>query len=526
MAESFRVYGTSAVTHRCVLHDDERIKVCSGTLKKGGNCANRAADASTPGMMPTCRIHRDQLKVSGWCRALLPCGFECGRIFEWKPHGFQRCPGHRKTLTTCYFLNMPKEMRLRVYQFLLPDGPIPAQYRNSRDLTTDGEGVCTAILRVNKLIHAEAADLLYSTRLFTIELSGNGLRMCNSVSPFRRHRFPDNGGISALQDYQMQLMLLEQQNKRRLLMARREQDNITGGSSLTCTSAIYQQPYRTRTPCTYRPIETLWHPPLSDRCFNMIRSFLIKFVFPPEGDPYFASHRAHGSSNPDASIHKILESRLYDYCDHLHRLIERLQLIHRPIAHLDIIIKFGDTYVKQEEAFSAAQLLLRPFRRLYNVAKPNVLSITMNHFQGYEAELVVPDRISCTEEDGTFTDYLKCWTRDLSSSQPSCGSPQIFKAYRKLEELLSNVKEHCYHAEPTFSQFTDLLHSAKVAREAEDLTHFKKIWDQVVNIWFGYLNERDNFQSNVARSIDAIYDLVGNGSEASGPVSAELKGLD
>ena len=35
------------------------------------------------------------------------------------------------------------------------------------------------------------------------------------------------GGNHALQDYQMQLMLLEQQNKKRLLMARQEQDSIT-----------------------------------------------------------------------------------------------------------------------------------------------------------------------------------------------------------------------------------------------------------------------------------------------------------
>ena len=36
-----------------------------------------------------------------------------------------------------------------------------------------------------------------------------------------------NGGNHALQDYQMQLMLLEQQNKKRLLMARQEQDTIS-----------------------------------------------------------------------------------------------------------------------------------------------------------------------------------------------------------------------------------------------------------------------------------------------------------
>ena len=517
MAEGIRVYGTSAINHRCVLHDDERVTVCSGTLKKGGNCVNKATDTSASGVMPTCRIHRDQLKVSGWCRAPLPCGFQCGRVFEWKPHGFQLCPGHRNDLTTCYFLKMPKEMRLRVYQFLLPDRPIPAQYGNSRNLTTDGEGVYTAILRVNKLIHDEAADLLYSTRAFTIEVSENGLTMCNSASTFVRYRFQYHGN-HALQDYQMQLMLLEQQNKKRLFMARQEQDNIFRGSSSTHTPAIrgIQQPNRFHIPYAYGPIETLWRPPISDRCFNMIRSFLIEFVFPSIRGPYFANSHAHGSSNADAAIREALESRLYDYCDHLHRLIERLQLIQRPIARLDIIIKFGGTYIEREDAFSAAQFLLRPFRRLYNVAKPNVLSITTQDFQGWETELLIPDWIPCIA-DRTFADYLKCWSRDLSSSQPSCECPQVFEAYWKLKELLSSVKEHCYHAEPIFSQFEDLLQAARVAREAEDLTHFKQIWDQVVNIWLDYLNDRKSFQSNVARSIDAIYDIVGNGSEASGP---------
>lgn len=39
---------------------------------------------------------------------------------------------------------------------------------------------------------------------------------------------PNGGGNHALQDYQMQLMLLEQQNKKRLMMARQEQDSMTG----------------------------------------------------------------------------------------------------------------------------------------------------------------------------------------------------------------------------------------------------------------------------------------------------------
>lgn len=47
--------------------------------------------------------------------------------------------------------------------------------------------------------------------------------------------FPEGGSNHALQDYQMQLMLLEQQNQKRLMMARREQDG--GGEFLAVQRA-------------------------------------------------------------------------------------------------------------------------------------------------------------------------------------------------------------------------------------------------------------------------------------------------
>lgn len=53
--------------------------------------------------------------------------------------------------------------------------------------------------------------------------SGNGPRPGMAQAPGAPQQ-----GNHALQDYQMQLMLLEQQNKKRLLMARQEQDNMSG----------------------------------------------------------------------------------------------------------------------------------------------------------------------------------------------------------------------------------------------------------------------------------------------------------
>jgi hypothetical protein len=516
MAKDIRVHSASAIVHRqtCMLHDNERTTMCSGTLRKGGNCVNKATSPRVPGMMPTCKIHQDQLKMSGWCRAPLPCGFECGRLFEWKPHGFQLCPGHSEYPMTCYFLKIPMELRLRVYRFLLPDRPIPAGFKYSSDLTTDDDGVYTAILRVNHQIHDEAAYLLYSTRVFTIELFRNRLSMCNSANKFDPYWALAHGN-RLVQYYQMRLMLLEQSNKRRLLRARQEQDNINGESNPTSTTPIrvigaIQLPTRSSTPYTYGEIEPVWHPPLGERYFNMIRSFRIVIVFPPSEGPNSAIYRAHGPLNTDTANHKVLECRLYNYCDCLHRLVGRLRLIQAPIAHLEISIRFGNTYITRDKVFFTAQLLLQPFRHLRNVAIPVILSITVKNFQGRETKLPIQDW-SSSAAGRTFVDYLKCWSRDISSSQLSFKCPQVFETFWQLEKLISSIIEHSHYAAPEFYQLEDLLHAARIAREAEDLTCFREIWDRVVNIWFDYLNSQKDFQSNVERSINSIYDMVGKG---------------
>src|SRR5438045_3647670 len=133
-------------------------------------------------------------------------------------HGFELCPDHRVYSTACYFLRIPVKMRLRIYQFLLPDKLIPARHSNPGNLRVDGERVYTAILRVNCQIHDEATSYFYGTRIFTIEPFANSLNMCNLPNTFPLFRFSCLGSVHALQDYQMQLMLLEQQNKVHLLM--------------------------------------------------------------------------------------------------------------------------------------------------------------------------------------------------------------------------------------------------------------------------------------------------------------------
>lgn len=508
MANDIKVCGASAMPRHqtCELHNDERKTKCSGTLRRGGICTNKAKGPSAPGVMPTCYIHRDQLKVPTWCKALLPCGFECGRLLEWKPHGFQLCPSHLEDSMACYFFKIPIEIRCRIYRFLLPDGAIPARFKNSRHLTTDWGQVYTAILCVNHQIHEEAANLLYCARVFTIEVSENTLSMCNLPNKcveYVRHGSPQCG--YALQD-QLQLMPLDQQYK--ALRSRQNQDNSNGESSSIHT------PVTSPPAIGHKPVEPVWDPPLSERYFTMIQSFRIELLFhyPISYTPY----KPPGSSTSGTDKRKVLRLRLSCYCDQLHRLIGRLRLRERPIAHLEIVIKFSNTYIQPSsfpapmEAYSAARFLLNPFRRLCKVAKPQVLSITINDFPTREMELLCPDRISSPARRA-FANYLGCWSKDLSSSQPSFKCDQVLEAYWRLESLLSSIQQH-WKAEPRIFQFAGLLHAARIAREANSLESFREIRDLVRTIWFEHLDDQKVFQSNVMQSIDAIDGIIEKGS--------------
>jgi hypothetical protein len=423
---------------------------------------------------------------------------------------------------TCYLLKIPIEMRLRIFGYLLPDGPVPAQYRGSRCLTSNGEPVCAALLRVNHQIHDETARLLYSVKPFTVELVGDSLAMCNS--PKRQIPFPPGPppgppsfANNAHRDYSMQLMLLEQQNKKRLMIARQKQDRLmelanNGSSSSSHTPAAnipnyFNQPGRgADISYTCGPVEPAWDPPLNLKYFNMIQSFRVEIVFPapprafpPPGPPPPPSLPP---PTPDMRA-KWLAKLLHTYCDHLHKLIGRFRLLPRPLARLHVVIglKLGGIVTNLEEAISAARVLLRPFQRLRNVSTPEVPLILIKNFENQEVELLNNPHWTSLVSDLHFDDYLNSWLSDVTSAGPSF-DPPVFKAYWQLEQLMSNIRGN--HSDASFQPFAELLHTARVAREADDLPNFRTVWDTVLNIWFDYVNNQRLFQSNVSLSIDAI----------------------
>lgn len=255
----------------------------------------------------------------------------------------------------------------------------------------------------------------------------------------------------------------------------------------------------------YKPAGPIWNPQLTERYFTMIQSFRIELLF-----HHPINYRSPGSSISDTDKVRVLVSRLARYNDQLHRLIQRLRKL--SLVRLEIIIKFANSNVESlsfQEVFVASWDLLNPFRCLFNVARPRVVSITANDPRSRQFAEIFPSRVS-SSETRAFANNLNSWSKDLSSSQPSLKCDQVLEAYWGLENLLSSMKEHC-KSEPRFLQFGELLQAARIAREANNLEHFKKIWDRVVAIWFEHLDFQESLQSNVTQSIDAINGIVNKG---------------
>ncbi|KAF4633918.1 hypothetical protein G7Y89_g4192 [Cudoniella acicularis] len=569
MASESLHHVNSFATHSktCPLHESEKNKLCSGKLRKGGQCINKALPPFEPWLMPTCKVHRDQTKYSTLCRAVLECGFRCGRSCEFKVHENQLCPEHLETPMSCYFLKIPIELRFRIYGYLLPDMIIPAQlgrgppspFGMNRSLKSDGEPVCTSILRVNHQIHDESTSILYGSNTFTINLNTYGLVMLG------KEQNPEN---LALQDYQAQLMLFEQQNIRRRLMQMNNpvvlpqpamspqqamqlaqqqaqqqqtaQQNMqlaqvraqvarNNMAQLAFTSFPVQPQVRQGpVPVTnyYQPspglgpypqaqlyFEPIWTPSVDEKYFRGIHSFLVEINLVPSmqwNNGPMPGNMINGIS-PPGWTNKNLETQIYGYCDHLHRLVKRLLLSKNRISSLEVSINFHNTSVAHAEVFDAARILLEPLKHL-KARRANLLSINVADQQGRTSDLLQPHWVPSPAYQ-SFDQYLGEWNQALTSPEPAREYTPIFEAYWQIDKLVSTIMNHPVHPfnrDQTLGEFPDLLHAAKIAREAENVTGFGEIWERVVNIWIDHLSAEKAYHESVANSISSIYDLVKN----------------
>ncbi|CAO2657763.1 Nn.00g038890.m01.CDS01 [Neocucurbitaria sp. VM-36] len=198
------------------------LKRCSGYKKTKLRCSvvigKRAQQNTRPTYLPTCSAHRDQQSFAGWCQYKSADGGRCGRLFRWVPPYLELCSDHEDYPDTpCYLFNLPLELRHEIYRYLLPtraigsstaalhDGlgdecVIPHSLHGSMNSRPRFTHQCSGsvqpesstrrkhgsifplpllnLLLVNRQIHDEAKDLLFSIAVFTIDVRKDGTFMC------------------------------------------------------------------------------------------------------------------------------------------------------------------------------------------------------------------------------------------------------------------------------------------------------------------------------------------------------------
>ena len=292
----------------------------------------------------------------------------------------------------------------------------------------------------------------------------------------------------------MQLMLLEQQNKKRLFIARQEQAGIRASRN-----SFPQDQLNDDRILTSRK-GPVWTPWLSQRYFEMIRSFRVDIWF--YGKLMHPAPRPRLPAPPSDEDKEWMQTKLYYYCDQLHALVERLARHPVRIRDLSIAVRCIDAYMVPTDVALAAQMLLRPFRRLRRIETPRLQSLSFHQSSREMVELI--DKLDQLDpSEAPLVQFLEAWKRDMSSAQPPPPSA-VCQTYWQVEQLLKAMRGHRGWYEPQPSAMEDILASAKVAREADDITAMHATLNQAVNVWSLYLEEQSLFEEQIRETMRSI----------------------
>jgi hypothetical protein len=464
-------------------HSINRKFRCHSYSKRGKRCT-KSTSTHQPGYLPVCKSHINERISMARCSALLECGYQCGEMFEWKLHGFRLCPIHLSQAPSP-FLNLPAEIRVQIYGYLLPNKTVPAACnpweRNLFKLRHHNESVAIQLLLVSKKIYHEVAPQLYHQATFEIcttntisddkptymqkrfgeiqicrasPLRGN----CSDINSLPPH-FSDR---QRLQDYQMQLMLLEQQNKRRLF-APLLNPYSSSVSFEHCgeVKAIN---------CMLNP----WTPRnILLKNFLQMRDFEVHIKF--QVPSYFqAGH--------------INYVDMHEFCDLLNTLSDRLATFSSSIKNLRVSITFiivqHVKLLRPVDIAMLSRMFLGPLKRLRGISSAKVTSIatkgifppemTTNSLTNRQepvrdpmVQKFYPPVYPRRSEMESWT-FINDWETDVTRAGPPF-VPEVYGEYLKLANIVSKLSTHRGWMPAEREGLMNTMHRARIARENEDL---------------------------------------------------------
>ena len=444
---------------------------------KGTRCERMVATIVN-GQLPVCAQHRAQVIKMTRCEATLECGFSCNEIVPWKPYGYPLCEAHWSK-GKCHFLELPVEIRLIIYQYLIPDQPVQARRSGMRSLRQDRTPVCTAVFRVNKTIHEEVADLFYGHTTFNIDVTNE--RESNAAATPSISMCYAKDEKFFLTDYQMQLLLLEQRRARTAV-----------------NRTIPSHPTRQKRFATgIKHLFTPWQPALSLQYFQRIRYFHIHIAFN-------APKRSPSASNSSQAAETILaEAERNLLCDYLHRLVEGLVTDNQaPLRNLDISVRVqgisdDDDARANSKAILHCQALVKPIRRLRSRTASLVSLIRTG--EGFREIDMLP--VHSKEEDPISRFVRSCCAELTDSLVPPPRSPVLVR-FGQLAELVSKMCEYPFWRETDIEEIEILLSNGRSAREANDIkaliSVFRGVFDKVTK----YNSDHQDFMKQMRQSFE------------------------
>jgi hypothetical protein len=440
------------------------------------------------------------------CSALLECGYPCGEMFESKTHGFRLCARHLSQAPS-YFLNLPVEIRFEIYDYLLPNKTVSATCneweRGLFRLRHHNEPVAVQLLLVNKKIHDEVIAQLYSHATFEIcvanfvreRLPRRALKRCGHIQICRASPV-ENVDVNyppvfesrhALQDYQIQLMLLEQQNKKRLMAP------LYNPYS---TSASFDRGNTKPVDCIIKP----WTPRnVVLKNLLRMRDFEINIEF--QIPPYFqAGHTDYVD--------------MHEFCDLLNTLSDRLATfassIRRIKVSITLIILFPSKVLGQVDVSILSRMFLQPFGRLRGIGTAHVTSIVTKFLFPPENS-----RVSSTSRDASARDpivqkfyphvyissadfqdwmFIKTWETDITQSGPPI-IPEVYSKYMKLASMVSKMSLHGGWMPAEREGLMNTMHRARIARENEDLKELQAQHRVVLELLASHRKQQEDFNA-------------------------------
>ncbi|KAL5445556.1 hypothetical protein PMIN07_010098 [Paraphaeosphaeria minitans] len=503
---------------RCSAYNKKKNVRCSAIIGRNSHHAKNLHST----FLPTCYTHKDQQSYAGWCQLIQEDGERCGRLFRWTPPYFELCAEHQgHPDTPCYFMKLPLELRLEVFRYLLPSraigsstsllhidedpdqqqpwyystGPThagPSHLGRDAHVAPPSSPLDRSTMRsvfpiplnnlllINRQIHDEVRDFLYSTVPFTVDVRKDGTFICG----------------------------------RRLLEPRRADGSphyVVGGGD-----KIKERFLKT---------------------FNWaaVKNYNVDILVENWKDD---TNRGYHMFPWDEEV------EIYDIRDYIGVVISDILSKARNLCRLNVRLGFSKFVWTREELYTNIKTLVGPFERLRNVRQPRFLGVYEGTPQtNFMISLPVTGHTAMAPADGSSVNLTGsphgrpstplCSVPQLPTKVPLfiCTEPE-FVAYRNnwerwiasasatslvsktpIRVMFTELKEFYTRLAATVPDVTTrngrhaFLHRARVAREQEDVEAFRHLRNELITYWEAYLEQEERKKDDMNRRLSRMLDV-------------------